>query len=366
MRFTAFTCCLSVLMAAQAGAPFTVSALSREELQVKYAEQIAAWNGDLTGTTLPCDPADLPGMVNTDESGIGRDGRSYGEEFADTTVYPYGEYLFLAENESCRITHLIGSYETEGNYYYILRPDGTACIIGVNRPALSAENIQTLRIPDHLGDYPVTEIGSAAFMNLKLEVPTVTKIVIPESVTVIHGHAFFRAFFQESGCSINVPEHIIYLGQLSFGCLFDALGDTVTLPETLEYADYCTFGSSTYLKELNLPEVPVVCYSGNLEYGHGAGGDQTPQRKFFADYVTCDLFLQIQESTKGQRLEDSIFKGDVNADGTVDVKDAVLLAQYVGNDEGSDIAAANADLNSDGAVNTDDLTALMRFIAHLD
>lgn len=59
--------------------------------------------------------------------------------------------------------------------------------------------------------------------------------------------------------------------------------------------------------------------------------------------------------------------GDVNADGKVDVKDAVLLARYLGNDNVTftDVAAANADVDGQTGVSSDDLSTLLLAIANL-
>lgn len=59
--------------------------------------------------------------------------------------------------------------------------------------------------------------------------------------------------------------------------------------------------------------------------------------------------------------------GDVNCDTKVDVKDAVMLARYVGNDDPgvSDQGLANADVKKGGVINTDDLTVLIRRVANL-
>lgn len=61
--------------------------------------------------------------------------------------------------------------------------------------------------------------------------------------------------------------------------------------------------------------------------------------------------------------------GDVNEDGIVDVKDAVLLARYVGNDtnEGdvSDQGVKNADVKAGGGLTADDLTVLLQRVANI-
>ncbi len=61
-------------------------------------------------------------------------------------------------------------------------------------------------------------------------------------------------------------------------------------------------------------------------------------------------------------------RGDVNDDGVTDIKDAVMLARYVGGDSTAvltDQGAANAELTGDNVVNPADLTMLLRALAKL-
>lgn len=60
-------------------------------------------------------------------------------------------------------------------------------------------------------------------------------------------------------------------------------------------------------------------------------------------------------------------KGDLNGDGTLDVKDAVLLARYVGNEEVDidDAGKARADIDGTEGLTTDDLTLMLRVIAKI-
>lgn len=60
--------------------------------------------------------------------------------------------------------------------------------------------------------------------------------------------------------------------------------------------------------------------------------------------------------------------GDMNADGTVDISDAVLLARFAAEDPDANIARAvinHADLDSDGYVNGSDVIVILRYIAKL-
>lgn len=73
-------------------------------------------------------------------------------------------------------------------------------------------------------------------------------------------------------------------------------------------------------------------------------------------------------TTVSSGTEESKLLGDVNCDSKVDVKDAVLLARYAGNDENtgiSDQGIVNGDVNTSGTSDVDDLTLLLQFIANL-
>ena len=52
--------------------------------------------------------------------------------------------------------------------------------------------------------------------------------------------------------------------------------------------------------------------------------------------------------------------GDINADGSVDVKDLVRLMKYI---SGADVTICGSDVNGDGVTDTRDLVRLMRIIA---
>ncbi len=68
-------------------------------------------------------------------------------------------------------------------------------------------------------------------------------------------------------------------------------------------------------------------------------------------------------------VQETILLGDVNVDTIVDVRDAVLLARYVGQDitaNVTNLGQKNADLTQDGKVTPLDLTRLLRILAHLE
>ena len=58
--------------------------------------------------------------------------------------------------------------------------------------------------------------------------------------------------------------------------------------------------------------------------------------------------------------------GDVNGDGTVDVKDRAYLTRYLAHWDGYSVEINVCDLNSDGAVDVKDRAILTRYLAHWD
>ena len=59
---------------------------------------------------------------------------------------------------------------------------------------------------------------------------------------------------------------------------------------------------------------------------------------------------------------------DINEDNEIDVRDAVLLARFIAEDQEavlSSVGRSRADTNGDGKKDTDDIARILRFIAHL-
>jgi len=55
--------------------------------------------------------------------------------------------------------------------------------------------------------------------------------------------------------------------------------------------------------------------------------------------------------------------GDINEDGTVDLKDVTILRRFVAEWEGVTISAANSDVDGDGEIDLKDVTVLRRYVA---
>jgi len=109
--------------------------------------------------------------------------------------------------------HNAFGYNAEGNFTYDIYPDGTAGISGYTGIG------QEVWFPSSLGGHRVTVIGGGALQNRYFSnsvYASVTKVVIPNSVTIIDSGAF-------SGCtgltSVDIPNSVTLIGNGAFsGC----------------------------------------------------------------------------------------------------------------------------------------------------
>ena len=84
---------------------------------------------------------------------------------------------------------------------------------------------------------------------------------------------------------------------------------------------------------------------------------------FISDNYVSDLYFSVSSFEFSQAPE--ILHGDVNMDGKVDIRDAVLLSKAAsGMVTLNDLAATNADCNADGELGIDDVMVLIRFLVH--
>ena len=394
-------------MIAAAGIPGTVSAssLSKDELREKY-KYLIDYTNESDGA-FPIDSWVNGHVTDTDENGVGDDGVDYGPEYADARLTFWNDYYFT---EYLSITpHYFGDYKEYNNFYYAIKPDQTVKLVGADWDELKTLQTEKLVLPSEIDGMPVNEVDSFSFGGAHGRIQTLKEIVVPDSVTMIREGAFEGAFggSREKGTyKINIPEKVEYLGHMSYGLLYYALGEQVTLPETLEYIDWYAFGSDTYA-EIIPPKSNFVTLNGIITYGiadpkwyeviyDGYSLGWTSEPDFVniilddncvtaddSKYNKAEYERKQQESKRIQeevmaaqvkRLRENtppdwyVIVGDADESMEADVKDAVLLARIVANQpdaELSDQGKKNADMNQDGVITSDDLTMLLRFLVKL-
>ncbi|MBP0987032.1 MAG: carbohydrate-binding protein, partial [Oscillospiraceae bacterium] len=79
--------------------------------------------------------------------------------------------------------------------------------------------------------------------------------------------------------------------------------------------------------------------------------------------MNIDHFVFTKEKTDVVNPPEGVKKGDVNADGSIDLKDVTILRRYLAGGWNVTINEANADVNSDGSIDLKDFTILRRYLA---
>lgn len=306
--------------------------------------------------------------------------------------YDWTEYVECIKDDTSEPPHLVRNYhncELENGFYYSVH-DGAATIHGADAEQFA--DVKVLALPETLGGFPVYEIAPHAFDGFEGAVfPKLSKISIPDSVEVICCRAFQGVFTQKKctslsdrlkDCKINVPKSVQYIGEYAYGFgTVRALGDTVILPETLEYIDRMAFadnsvqiydlcdtelGKVPYLQadedymplpedfypEIILPDSVYVCNDDYIVLQRGITKycQNALRPKQYAEYYVREGFTKP--------------KGDVNNDGQVNLADVICMQRYlccslVGASAFS-LDWESGDMNDDGAINVIDFSLLKR------
>ncbi len=83
-----------------------------------------------------------------------------------------------------------------------------------------------------------------------------------------------------------------------------------------------------------------------------------------ASYVmNVDYFVFTKEKKESVAPPEGVKRGDVNADGSIDLKDVTILRRYLAGGWNVTINEANADVNGDGSIDLKDVTILRRYLA---
>lgn len=145
----------------------------------------------------------------------------------------------------------IGKTFIDGSYEYTVLEDGTAMI-----SYYSGEESE-VTIPDSLGNYPISQIGTDSFKHNE----TIQKIVIPGTVKIINENAF--------SCS-NLKEIIIEEGvqrieneAFNYGSVENI---TITLPSSLVYMGRYVFSIPYTSRDQILEEDNGIYYLGTIAY----------------------------------------------------------------------------------------------------
>lgn len=257
----------------------------------------------------------------------------------------------------------------EGGFEYAVDEDGYASVTGYTG------NGTNLEIPSEYDGHAVRYIDEFAF----LQNTTVTSVKIPSTIREIGRYAFFACEKLES---VSFADGVRYIGKAAFGGT--ALRNVV-LPDSLCYIDDYAFYDCASMTSATLGK--RVSYIGE----HAVGMTEETHYNGFDNETRWNLYDKMNVSTKDFTLsgyngtpasdyadsEKITYTnlgnaevseiGDVNGDGTINVKDATVVQKIA-----SEIISADkydtfvADVNDDGSINGEDTTAIMKSILGFD
>ena len=180
----------------------------------------------------------------------------------------------------------------------------------------------------------------------------ITQAILPEGITEIG----YRAFMSSNIETLVLPQGLTYIDVEAF---YNINITSVVIPDTVSTIDEAAFISCSSLDEITIPD--SVTYIG--------------ERVF--DYCDKNLIIfgkkgSVAETyAKDNNLRfidlSNCLMGDVNLDGSVNIKDATAIQKHIANlitldEKGYDVA----DVDGSGSVNIKDATAIQKHIAGIE
>ncbi len=203
-----------------------------------------------------------------------------------------------------------------------------------------------------------------------------TEYVIPSEVKHIGRCAFYKAF---NLSSITIPDSVESIGFFAF---FDCINlESVEIPSNLEIIDRSAFAYCTALTSVIIPSSVTSIGSRAFANCHSLADVTVPktvtsiESDSFVDCSALNTIYLYRDSTADEYFSTDEYTkvyldseieavcGDVNGDGEIDIKDIVLLAQFLAN-WNVEIDENTADCNADGAVNIKDVVLLAQYLAN--
>ena len=249
----------------------------------------------------------------------------------------HAEFLYVENNDG---TLTMIQYRGDGADVQIPAEDNGKKVTAIGAEAFNYNTkIKTVTVPDG-----VTTIGDYAFRYCS----GLQKVTLPDSVTTIGKYAF-------TGCtalqSVNLTDAVRIIGDGAFlNC--ESLTD-VHIPNQLQsFANRVFYGCKS-LGEIQLPN--AVKTVGALSFGgipelKVTGYSSAPLKTFFIKW--------------GFDFE-TVNGGDVNKDGKINGKDALLLRQYIARFPVT-LDQNAADLTEDGKVNSRDSLLLRQYVVQCE
>lgn len=255
---TAIALVSAVSMLGTCAVPAFAGELSKEELIQKYAPDgmYDIYTNPIEFPTVLADgsvEAEHDYVVKMEAEGIPLEEqadllREKFFNFPEGRVSAYNDYRRCMEKE--HIQWFVNA-EYENGFWYVLREDGTASIVGADQDWVEENSPAALQIPAEIGGVPVTMIEKNAFAYETMYNHGIREITVPDTVEII-GDGAFNTAMKGDDCKLNLPQNLKYIGRLAYYGTMQYLMDefnVIKLPESLEYVGYRAFDKNNADRE---------------------------------------------------------------------------------------------------------------------
>lgn len=211
-------------------------------------------------------------------------------------------------------------------------------------------------IPDEIDGYPVTKIGTEAFVAISIE----KNVIIPYSVREIGDHAFLGVI--GFGIKdITVPKNVNKIGKCALGYNKIYVLENEQMIAKIERFDdmiirgYTGTAAETYANENGFTFIAL----DDLEVTTSV---TTSTSTTTGTTVSTTVTTPIETTVSTTTSEPIKILGDANGDGKLNVRDCAYIARMFANGKGGKLPQT-ADFNGDGIVNVRDASAIARYLA---
>ena len=270
-----------------------------------------------------------------------------------TATYP-GDNNFNSHSVSFKVTtYPVGRYQIE-DYVFNFKEDKTATLIDYYGTG------SVITVPTEAMNYNISEISHGAFYSADFE-----EVIIPEGITHIGTSAF-------SSCvnlkEVKLSDTVSTIDEYAFNYCKSL--ENITIPESVASIMEGAFMGCDSMNSIVIPS--SVSYIGEKALGYNQyyyDGD-TVKNKDFVIYGHKDTASERYATENGFKFVDldapvpAYETGDVNRNGSVNIKDATAIQKFIASLESfDDEQMLLADFNEDASVNIKDATEIQKKIA---
>ena len=222
----------------------------------------------------------------------------------------------------------------------------------------------TLTLPETLGGYTVTAIGEQAFSGND----TLQSLTVPGTVQYLYDGAIADCWALKF---VLLQDGLKKIGDGAFR--YDYTLKRVVIPASVEAIGAGVFaecgeltdvffgGTEEQWNAVEKGDSNEVLFGARI---HFAAPTETTDTAVATDTEAQPTVTATETGTPEKTVPDVRLRGDANGDGAVNMKDVLVLRQFLA---GLDVSLTEAaDCNGDGAVNMKDVLFLRRFLAGLE